>query len=50
MVFSTENLVLIKVLCHEKVTTLDELSHCFIGDNCECAWVRVVTETCVMNE
>jgi len=39
MVFSTEDLVLIKVFCQEK--RLRQLSHCFIRDNCE----HVVSET-----
>jgi len=37
MVFNSEDLVLIKVLCEEeKVMTVDEWSHSFIGDICEC--------------
>jgi len=41
MMFSAENLVLVKVLpfIKKKVMTIDEWSHCFIGDNCERAWV-----------
>ena len=48
MVSSTEDLVLVKVLRQEKGydNFIDEWSHCFIGDNCERAWVRVVIETC----
>ena len=39
MVFSTEDLVLIKFFVKKKVTTIDEWSHCFIGDSCERAQV-----------
>jgi len=47
MVFNTEDLVLIKVFRQEK--GYDNWC-CFIRDNCECAWVRVVAETCVLDE
>jgi len=52
-VFSTEDLVLVKVLRQEKGydnLTIDEWSHCFNWDNCERTWVLVVTETCVLDE
>jgi len=47
MVFSrpTQDLVLVKVFRQEKGYD-NEWSHCFIGDNCERVWFRVVTETC----
>ena len=45
MVFSGEDLLLIKVLRQERSYDIDEWSHCFIEDNCEYAWVRIVTET-----
>jgi len=45
MAFSSEALLLIKVLRQKKVMTIDEWSHCFIGDNCEREWVRIVMET-----
>jgi len=40
----------LKFFVKKKVMTIDEWSHCFNGDNCERAWVRVVTETCVLDE
>ena len=45
MVFSTEGLVLINVL-HQAKGYHNEWSHCFIGDICERASVRVAMETC----
>jgi len=50
MVFSTENLVLIKVLHQEKGYDNGWIIALLQWDNCELAWVRVVTETCVLNE
>jgi len=46
-VFITKDLVWINILVKKKVVTIDEWSHCFIGDNCERV-VSVVTETYVL--